>query len=503
MKYHSIIILLCAVLLLDAQSNNETLFRRSSKVSNFNFYVYNNGMLFRDIIDPRNDNTQTAVYSAEWPRNSGHIAPEYMGYGLVFFGKKGGRPYASDVSYFWDRRVPDKSIFNQMVPGRIGDIKAPSDPKFNGIGWKYVDDPDYIVYSSLDYNGKGVDNSGSNFNDWPIREVNGQQKYVFDPLDRKHYPPVYLSDEDMFCVYKDTDTRADKEYSDTSTTTLPLGLEIQQYIYSWGMSPLNDIIVLRYDVINKSGADLDSCHIVFATGLDVASLPYTSNSSFIYGKSILHKTGPNGLAYFKTMPLSLSVKPSPWISIPPPAAIAFPILQSPQGYSNNEVGLSDIMYPDSSYNSLGLKGDSVKYHYFTNKQLYQKTPAFDPDQPKGYFDLTPTLFSGPFPLKANDTARYVFSYMFMRDTNDIFEMQNLLIRMHANNYQRPSPPPSATLTGKGLNNSVRLQWNSVSEQATDIIVPDSLGKPFKGYRLLRAQRKEGPYVEIGKWTTDS
>ncbi|NUN71357.1 MAG: hypothetical protein HUU02_16790, partial [Bacteroidetes bacterium] len=95
------------------------------------------------------------------------------------------------------------------------------------------------------------------------------------------------------------------------------------------------------------------------------------------------------------------------------------------------------------------------------------------------------------------------AYMFVKDTNKLFVLHELLRRMHANNYQRPTPPPSATLTGKGLNNAVRLQWNSVSEQATDIIVPDSLGKPFKGYRLLRAQRKEGPYVEIGKWTTDS
>jgi hypothetical protein len=35
------------------------------------------------------------------------------------------------------------------------------------------------------------------------------------------------------------------------------------------------------------------------------------------------------------------------------------------------------------------------------------------------------------------------------------------------------------------------------------MIPDSLGKPFRGYRLLRAQSGGGPYVQIGRWVRDS
>jgi hypothetical protein len=35
------------------------------------------------------------------------------------------------------------------------------------------------------------------------------------------------------------------------------------------------------------------------------------------------------------------------------------------------------------------------------------------------------------------------------------------------------------------------------------MIPDSLGRPFMGYKLLRSQTQSGAYVEIGRWVTDS
>ena len=64
----------------------------------------------------------------------------------------------------------------------------------------------------------------ANYNDWPLRSVHGVRKYVADPLERGLYPPVYVSDEDLFCIFKDTETQADPLY-----TALP----VQALLLEW------------------------------------------------------------------------------------------------------------------------------------------------------------------------------------------------------------------------------------------------------------------------------
>jgi hypothetical protein len=82
-------------------------------------------------------------------------------------------------------------------------------------------------------------------------------------------------------------------------------------------------------------------------------------------------------------------------------------------------------------------------------------------------------------------------------------MDDFIRRVYANNFARPAPPPTPQLTAVGLNRSVKLTWDSAAESATDIIIPDSLGRPFVGYVLQRATSEEGPYVEIGRWHVDT
>ena len=172
------------------------------------------------------------------------------------------------------------SVGNQMVPGRIGDPLAPYDSTFNGPGWRYVDDPNYIVYSSLDYNTHGIDTSGSNFPDWPLRLVNGEAIYVADPLARSANAPAVVSDEDFFWITKDTDTRADPDYDGPGGPSVPIGVDLQTTVLSWGSGPEKDIVVFRYEISNKSGAALESCFVAFSPGLQIRSWPPTQSLIF-------------------------------------------------------------------------------------------------------------------------------------------------------------------------------------------------------------------------------
>jgi hypothetical protein len=449
------------------------------------------------------------LYVANWPRGSYDLSYPFYGRGFLALAKKNGNYLASyaDVYDFSPHTLDPsyKCSFNQTVPGRIGDAKAGFDTVYHGSGWKYVDDRDYIVYSNMDYDSNGVDISGNNFNDWPIRTVGGARKYVAEPLDRHNYSPVYVSDEDMFCVFKDTDTRADHNYAGKGGPSEPIGLEIHHYVYSWGSGPLKDIVLFRYQVINKSGSYLDSCYFLFAPGILLAVGGSREGDRSI---GSYPQQPSRNLSYL--YPLNKNTWTS-WKATPTPPTIGFPLLETPRGYDGLPLGLTridewenvenypkDPLKPNDPNNWIVLGGAS-------DSMVYRRTVSPNPSDvtTNPVSSLGPALLTGPYPMQPNDTARFTIAFIFADSLADLLLLDDLIMRMYSRDLQRPIPPPPSKLTATGLDRSVKLSWDNGAESAIDPIIPDSLGKPFKGYRLLRAQAKNGPFVQIGRWTEDS
>lgn len=136
-----------------------------SRVSNFEFAVHNNGMLYGDwSYEPGAIFGLHAPLLAHWPRGSYHLQGDLTAKGFMLLAKKGSQKLASDAGFMRPASTAH-GPFDSMVPGLIGDPKAGYDTLYNGAGWLYVDDPNYIVYSSLDYDHQGVDISGNNYDD--------------------------------------------------------------------------------------------------------------------------------------------------------------------------------------------------------------------------------------------------------------------------------------------------------------------------------------------------
>ncbi len=470
------------------------LFRRISRASNFEFALFNNGMLYG--MNSLDLNWKFDPYG-HWPRGSFRLSSDTY-YGPVLLAKKGTRLLTTSDG-FWVVMSPQHEPFDQMVPGRIGDPKAPTVPAFNGPGWGYVDDPDYVVYSSLDYDSNGIDRSGNNFNDWPIRWVNDTKTYVPDPQERARYKPAFVSDEDMFSTSKDTDPRADPHYTGPNGPSIPIGIEMHNYVYSWGSGPGKDIVLFEYQFLNKSGAALDSCYFLFGGGLD-----------WIQGDaSVKRRIGVLKGAYHDTpfmTPNPLRQPNSAWTATAVPPTFGFPLMQTPAGYTGRAVGLTRAARADTitwyldstwTYQSLATANDSIQYRKFVNPEFpFHSTSPID-------VPLCPLLLSGPFPLAAGDTAKYVVGIIFSDSIPHLQLLDEYITRVFQSGFKNPSPPPPPHLTARGLNRSVRLSWDNMAESATDLIIPDSLGRPFVGYKLLRSQTQEGPYVEVGRWYKDS
>ncbi|MDH4071299.1 MAG: hypothetical protein OEV30_12860, partial [Ignavibacteria bacterium] len=303
-------------------------FQRVTQRSNFEFAVLNFGMLWGDHL------SRSVV--ANWPRGRIGLIPYPSIAGPLFLAKSGSRFLASDAGFI--RQSP--TGFHHMVPGRVGDINAGLDPEFGGNGWRYVDDPDYIVFSSLDYDDSGVDLSGVNFNDWPLRYVNGIEVYVVDPNDRRQYSPVFRSDEDLFCVYKDTDTRADAIYSGPFGPSIPMGIEIRQYVHSWGESPGSDIVVIRYQVLNKGDDSLDSCYFAYGAGLSMGNRNPGRPEDVLVPKSIWADTVNEWRNLAVVQPISPDLWQRTWLASAVPPTVGYTFLEAPLGYDSTRLGLN-------------------------------------------------------------------------------------------------------------------------------------------------------------------
>ena len=438
------------------------------------------------------DAIRTSIGSAfSWPRGK-PLSYGFLPWGLSFAGLKRGRPLVS--STFAVRNVPSE-YFDQFVPGTVGDLLARPDTVFGGAGWKYVNDENYVTYFSSDYDQRGIDLSGNNYPDWPIRIVEGRQVFVREVKQRVNYEPYYASDEDLFCVFKDTDTRADPEYAGPTANpdsfSIPIGIEVRQFCYTWRALPLNDALLLVFQVTNGSGVILDSCYaglglrVQFQTG--GAQTTLDTNRIGYYGASPKR----NLVIQYNPTPATSSSG----TSFLPHLGVA--CISSPNGAAGTQIGLSVSRAGIETWTQ-PLHSDAQRYRRIAQEpeidSAYQWLSGFGRVvQPPHYFA------TGPFRMQPGDSVTVAFGIMFAEGLDRLLKLDDLVERVYDTGFKVPSPPIQPQLSAQGVDKGVSLHWDDAAEKSVDPIIPDSLGKPFIGYRLYRSRGSGEPFVMIREW----
>lgn len=242
-------------------------------VSNLQFPTTNYGIFGMDILKSRG--------GGYWPRGSQN---QYIFGGGIWFAAM--KLHTDEGSEYYRKYVEVTYNPNNgkswMVPGRIQDGDAEDPERLE----------DYRVYFSTDFRtSDGTPFDEKDGPNWPVWDASQDETdtlkynryfgyYIYEPKDEDNslrnkntYPkgPAFISGEDIFCTFKDTDlSQYDGGVGRRTNEGYPLKLQFEHTIYSWGFGDYKDFIFLRYDIINYSNDTLFNCYLAPVLDIDLA-----------------------------------------------------------------------------------------------------------------------------------------------------------------------------------------------------------------------------------------
>lgn len=255
---------------LEARTQDIYNYKKNS-VSNVEFYSTNFGVFGHN---RRFDDYGKLLFDSAgtfWPRGSRNAY--IYGGGIWFTGTKYSEKEMR-VRKYCEMSYNPNNISSFFVPGHIndGDTLFPEFADRNRL------------YSSGEFNNSGEPKSGISVPNWPLwvsgqNQINQfgvlQNDFVYDTLLRnsQDYPlgPLFVSDEDIFSFYKDTDLEISPKVKEYKAKDYPLRLQVTQSIYSWDTEELKDVVVLYYNFENNSTDTLRDCWLASVYDFDIVS----------------------------------------------------------------------------------------------------------------------------------------------------------------------------------------------------------------------------------------
>lgn len=503
---------------------------QQNTVSNIQFYTTNYGIFGLDVA--------RLIGGGFWPRGSRN---QYIFAGGVWFAAMKTRPGAADP----DDKQPYVTIsYNPnsgrswLVPGRIRE-----DGPCGSAPLQMLVDPGqesvekYRTYFSTDFrvnSGEPLDpEDGPN---WPIWDASDDIEdtlknnryfgHYIDEEDDRDFDtyekgPAFISGEDIFATYKDTDlSRYEGGAQARELYGYPLMLQYEQMIYSWGFGDYRDFIFLKYTITNYSDDTLTGCWLAPVSDTDIARAPNTAfgagndRARFYEEEDSLNLAvqwtdGDRGEGGFGFGYLGFDFLESPAVVQPRDSTY----------FVQNQDGTIDTVTVKVFDEDTGFIRKDKKV-YSNDEQLglvtfvnwnIENDPSSD-DQRYGFMserikdgDTGPgdkrfMMATGPFNMRPCDTVRVVVGLMIAPtakggdadgttdDLQALVTLNKFAQQVYDNNFRAPQPPNRGVFTDwEALNNGVRIMWDSTSEVSLD---EEEQGMDFLGYRLYRARRTD-------------
>lgn len=533
---------------------------QQNTVSNIDFYTTNYGIFGFDIARQRG--------GGYWPRNSQN---QYIFAGGFWFAGQKFKKETGDTVSLVELSYNPWSGKGWFVPGRIN-YGGPGSTEYQDVEIVDQNDPlRYRTYFSIDFKtatGEPLD-PDHKYN-WPVWDASTRTE---DTLKSKRYfgyyipqtelrnttqfkkGPAFISGEDIFSTYKDTDlnyyeggmaTRKERGY--------PMRLQVEQMIYSWGFGDYRDFLFIKYEITNYSKDTLWNCWVAPVMDVDIAratSSGYGAGNDRVKfyecnGEDTLNmalqwtNTDRNEYGYgfgylgfdFLESPAVVKYYDSTFKEIKDTTGkvVRVDTILTPRLYDIEKDGpnapWNDFVRKDSSFyansSQLGLvtfNNWPIEQDKQTDEERYQFMSAGVRQGDDGPGDKRFMMATGKFHMRPADTIRVVVGMILANtakgaeadgtceDLAELVRKDKFAQLVYDNNFRAPIAPERAVILGSnrrqeitGLNNANIIKWDSTSEMSVDI---DEKGLDFMGYQIFRARRTDLDTFDIDQITGNS
>ncbi len=523
-------------------------------VSNIQFFTSNYGIF--------GQNVAQGVGGGYWPRGS---VNQYIFGGGIWFGTI--KPLASspgDYGKFVVVSYDPSAGESWLTPGTVYDEDGNYAPKFNSnkVG-------QYKVYTSTDFDRiTGSPISTKDGYSWPIWDTETDEGYILkydryfgryvpkqEDRNKTTYPrgPAFISGEDIYSVYKDTDLKqyVGGEYL-ARKRGYPLTLQFEQMIYSWGFGMYKDFIFMKYDIINFSADTLHECWMAPMLDVDIAVAPYTNqganndftkycdyadtlNMAFQWTAGTAQESG-KGFGYlgydFLESPSTFVAEDTVMVEVEGQQVLKSimcsdyaDLLKGEINPNNNQpVTIDTSVCIENLYFDPMLEGYVRKdKRYYANRfqlglqtmknwnlefDMKDEVARYDGmsskvrDGDQGQGDKRFMMATGPFSVMPKDTVRVVVGIILANpavrkecdgsdeDIQELIKKDMFAQKVYDFNFRAPQPPENTYFLGyNSFNNAIEVYWDSTAEMSTD---KEEKGMDFLGYKLYRARN---PYLD--------
>jgi hypothetical protein len=391
--------------------------------------------------------------------------------------RAGGTHNASNIGLFFENR--GKLYPHEYAQGPSGEFPIGSQHQYiyrinpfvgirgNVIQGRYTSDEEWEAVNG--YNNR--DSAKIAFSDkpytwpatgWPVKDASGR--------------PVFVSDQDSYCVY-----------SDSTNSKRVLGIQVNQTGYAFSAKLIQDMIVYTFQVIDRSAATYDSLYFGMYIDIDVGDdqggfAEYQDDKlDFDKSKDLLYFYDSKGYSRDWNAPTGL---------------MGGVMLKTPS-VGGTELGITDMHYNvyDDDYDR-----DTIQYgimssapslyhsgmgsHYF---HLGANAPVLHFDDPATIpatgLDLVSNIGSGPYTIHPGDTLTFVFAIVAGNTKSEIVQNAVSAHNLFSAGYVRPRPPmPVPKISVVPGDGRAFISWDNLAEFSRDAFS----GHVFEGYKVYKS-----------------
>ncbi len=298
---------------------------------------------------------------------------------------------------------------------------------------------------------------------WPVRDAQGN--------------PVFVSDEDTYCVY-----------SDSNNTVSRLGIQINQTGYAFSYKSVRNLIVFIYQIVNRSTTTYPDLYFGMYADCDVGNTVGEGTDEWVDDRIGFDKSLELVYYYDDGYTADWAGGRTGYFGVT--------FLQTP-AVNDSQLGITDwhnFMLEDdidkdaleyaimTSSDSLYRSPDGFRYfHVGPNPtSLHYDDPSIIP--PEGYQDVA-FLSSGPYTLNGGDTLTFVTAFVAGNTEAELKAVTRRAFDLVADGYLTPKPPPSPNVSALEGDRRATITWDNLPESARD---PVTGYMDFEGYRLYKS-----------------